>query len=445
MAVNNVQQDIKLTKAEQEKERQAAAGEQLYYSYPLPENISELKDFAFGSLTWRDVIFLAACELIPVVLMLPFSVAIPQWLCVVIGLVIGLPFAFLSIKHVFTGDLPFEERLKISIAEFGESNLLNWDKTKKPDGSYVESSSQSFVPQVEFSADRFTLLPRNQGGFSVMELAVDDISQAKNTDLVGVVNSFKRMLDALIQDTDCTPIQIMLKSVPKNLSEYIESAGHHVNEIRMKNHPIAAARAEDYQALLERLDQEKAFYYRYYIVVTYREDAEHVGEDTMNTASVKRAKLKEKGMNPLNKRAKVAQQTDFDIGMTEEERKKKLRERQRSAEFGEKRTLDALSRRVSIVENMARDLGSSHTAVKPRSLTQHDIAKLIYECYNSDDKNIVDTILEQALDEKTTMYSADLYHDFPDLFSLKKKKKMSIAESAARAGALTTQEKAGMR
>lgn len=435
----DVQRDIKLTKAEKEKEAQASAANELYYSYPLPANISELKDYAFGMLTWRDVILICACELIPIVLMLPFMALIPQWLCVLIGALIGAPFSFLSIKHIFTGDLPFEERVKIALSERGKSNLLNWDKTKNPDGTYVDSSTQSFVPRILFTEDKYMLLPGNQGGFAVMELAVDDITQAKNTDLLGVVRSFGRMLDALIQDTDCTPIQIMLKSVPKNLSDYIESAELHANEIRMRGKHIEAARAEDYVALLDSLDKEKAFYYRYYIVVTYREDAENVGNETMNTASVKRARLKEKAVSPLNKKAKVAKQMEFDVGMTEEERKAALREQQKAAEFSPKRTVAALERRVGIVENMCRDLGSSHTAVKPRLLSRHEIAKLIYGCYNTEDKNVVDSIIDQALDEKETMYSPQIYHDYPELFALKRKKSNRMSEYQ-KSGALSSMD-----
>ena len=437
----DVQRDIKLTKAEKEKEQQAAAAEQLYYSYPLPSNISELKDFAFGGLTWRDIICIGACELIPVVLMLPFGAVIPQWLCALIGALIGLPFSFLSIKHIFTGDLPIEDRVKIAIAERGKSNLLNWDKTKKPDGAYVDSSTQSFVPQLRFVSDKnYFLLPRNQGGFAVLELAVDDITQAKNTDLVGVVNSFKRLLNALIQEEDCTPIQIVLKSVPKNLSGYIETAELHTNEIRMRNRNVEAARAEDYVALLDSLDKEKAFYYRYYIVVTYREDAEEVGNETMMSASNRRKMLQEKAASPLTNKAKLAKEADFAVGISEEERKAMLKEQQRANKFGPLITAKKLERRVMSIEGLCRDLGSSHTAVKPRILTQHDVSKLIYECYNSEDKNVVDAVLDQALIEKDVLYSSQMYKDYPELFALKKKKRDRMLE-AQRAGALSSMNK----
>ena len=437
MAESDLQKDFKLTRAEREKEVQAQAAQQLANEWPLPSNISEMKSFAFGSLTWRDVLLCGACELFPVLLMLPFGGVIPQWLCVVIGIVIGLPFSFLSMKHIFTGDLPFEERVKIALNERGESNLLNWDKTKNPSGAYVESSTQSFVPQLDFSEDNYAILPNNKGGFAIIELAVDDMTQSKNTDIVGTVNSFKRMLDALIQDTDCTPIQIMLKSVPKNLSAYIDKADERAAQIAMRDKPIAAARAGDYSALLSFLDQEKAFYYKYYVVITYREDAEHVGEDTMNTASVRRQKIRDKGMNPLNKKAKIAQQTEFEVGMTQEERKQALRERNKDAEFGKRRTKDALERRVGMAVNMLRDMGSTHTAVKPRILSKDEAAKLIFECYNTEDKNVVDSVLLQALESKSTMFSQDMYRHYPELFSVKKAKTDATLD-AQKAGALGT-------
>ena len=423
MAEASVQRDLKLTKAEKEKEQQSAAYQELMYSYPLPENISEMKSFAFGNFTWRDVLLAGGCEAAGIVVLLPFQFFVPLWLCVIIGVVLGMPLAFMSIKHVFTGDLPFEDRVKISLSEKGQSNLLHWDKTKGVNGKYVDSSTQSFVPEIEFTEDNYSLLPNNEGGFAVIERAVDDITQAKNPDLVGVVNSFKRMLDALIQDTDCTPIQIMLKSIPKNLGEYIDNAVQRSYEIEADGKVIEAERAMDYARMLDMLDNDRSFYHKYYIVITYRKDAEKVAEDTMNTVSVRRKKIADKGLNPLNKRAQLAIDANFTVGMTEEERRRAMKEMNKEAEFGRIRTREALERRVNTAVNMLRDLGSTHTDVKPRLLTQHEIAKLVFECYNSEDKNIVNSVLAGALINKDTIYSAAMYREYPDLFSLPRKPK----------------------
>lgn len=441
MAENSVQKEIKLTKAEKEKEQQAAAYQQLMYSYPLPDNISEMKSFAFGNFTWRDVILAIGSEFVGIVLMLPFQFFIPLWLCVIIGALISLPLAFMSIKHVFTGDLPFEERVKIALSEKGQTNLLHWDKTKDTNGRYVGTSTQSFVPEIIFSDENYSLLPNNEGGFAVIELAVDDISQAKNTDLVGVVNSFKRMLDALIHDADCTPIQIMLKAIPKNLREYIDLADQRSIDIESDEKYMEAERAADYADLLRALDNDHSFYYKYYIVITYRKDAEKVAEDTMNTVSVRRKKMADKGLNPLNKRAKLAADTNFTVGMSEEDRHRAMKERNKEAEFGSLRTREALERRVGATVNMLRDLGSTHTDVKPRLLTQHEIAKLIFDCYNTEDKNVVDDVLEGALQQKDTIYSASMYRNFPELFSLPKKKRtIDKTLQAQKAGSYTTRE-----
>lgn len=410
----DVQRDLRLTRAEKEKEKEAQAGAELYDDWPLPKNINSMKDFAFGKFTWRDVAFICASELIPIVIMLPFQMVIPQWLCLVIGAVLGLPFAFLSIKHIFTGDLPFEERLKIALNERGESNLLNWDKTKQ-NGEYVDSSTQSFVPVVEFDEDDFIMLPNNQGGFAVVEISVDDMSQAKNSERLSTVKSFKRLLDALINDSDCTPIQILLKSVPKNLAPYIEKADDDCYRIETENKHVAHYRAEDYKYYLQAIDKEIEYYYNYYVVVTYRADAEDVGKDSMKSASVRRMELREKG-NPLQKRAEIAAETDYEIG---EDRKAKNRELAKDNRFGRKRTKVALERRVNIVMNMMKDLGSTHTDVKPRLLGKQEVAKLIFQCYNDTDKNTIDDILEQALEERNTIYSKKMYEDFPEIFDPK--------------------------
>ena len=49
MAESSVQRDFKLTKAEREKEIQAEAARNLAQEWPLPNNLSDLKSFAFGS------------------------------------------------------------------------------------------------------------------------------------------------------------------------------------------------------------------------------------------------------------------------------------------------------------------------------------------------------------------------------------------------------------
>lgn len=437
---DSIQKDMKLTRAEKEKETQRQAYDELMYSYPLPENIGDMKSFAIGSLTWRDVIFVVVSEGVPVLIMMAFSTLIPQWLCIVIGVVIGLPFSFLSLKHIFTGDLPVEERVKIALSEQGKTNLLNWDKTKKADGEYVDTSTQSFVPQLIFSDDSYILLPNNKGGFAVIELTVDDMSQAKNTDLVGVVRGFRFLLNRLIQENDCTPIQIMLKSVPKNLRGFISSAEHAVDEIRMKEKYVEAERADDYAALLHALDMDVAFYYRYYIVVTYREDAEHVAEGSVNTASIRRDKLKEKAMSPLNNKAKRARSADFAVGLSEEERKAYLRELNRETEFGTKNTKAALERRVDTVANSIRELGSTHTEVKAHLLTKAEMARLVYECYNTEEKNALDSILMGALEDKDTIYSVSMYKEYPELFSIRKKLKTGAASHLQKNGMLQSRD-----
>lgn len=127
--------------------------------------------------------------------------------------------------------------------------------------------------------------------------------------------------------------------------------------------------------------------------------------------------------------------------MTEKERKQMLKETAREAEFSPQRTKLALERRVGTVINTFRDLGSTHTAVKPRLLNKHEIAKLVFECYNSEDKNIIDSVLNGALEEKTTLYSKQMYKDFPQLFPRPtKKKSLNATEQIQKAGALRTRQ-----
>ena len=416
MAENNVQKNIQLEKAQREKEFEENAYAELNEHKILPKNISSMKDYAFGKFTWRDVAFVFACELIPVVLTLPLQAVMPQFLAVFIGLALGAPLSFLSIRHVFTGDLPIEERIKISLGERSQNNLLNWDKTIQ-DGEYVATSTQSFVPVVEFDENDYIFLPGDKGGFAVLKISVDDMSQAKNSEKLMSLNGFHRMLDALVNDRDCIPIQILLKSVPKNLSEYVNTADECRMRILSENKMVAAVRAADYMGFLQGLDEAVGYYYDYYLVITYREDAEEVGNDTMNSPSVRKKKLSEgKILNPLNKRAQIAAEAEYDIGA---DRKKQNKELARSANFGRLRTQKALDRRVTTVMTMIRDLGNTHTEIRAELLSKHEITKLIFECYNDTDKHTIDAVIGQAMESRSTIYSTNMYQDFPDLFNPK--------------------------
>ena len=200
----------------------------------------------------------------------------------------------------------------------------------------------------------------------VVELTVDDMNMAKYTETRQVVNNFNTMLNGLIQDSVCIPIQIMLKSSPKNLSTYIDDAISDADRLEEEGKYIMASRADDYAAMLTDLDQETAYYYDYYIIVTYRKDAEGVGDSTMKSAKVTREQLKEKA-NPLRKKQELVSNMDFAIG---EDRKKKIKEMSRTSEFGKKRTLAELEHRIQKVYAFLRDMGSTNSEVKPRILSK---------------------------------------------------------------------------
>ena len=108
---------------------------------------------------------------------------------------------------------------------------------------------------------------------------------------------------------------------------------------------------------------------------------------------------------------------DFAIG---EDRKKKIKEMSRTSEFGKKRTLAELEHRIQKVYAFLRDMGSTNSEVKPRILSKNEIAKLFFQCYNDSDKNTIDSIILQAINEKDAIFSSNIHKDFPNLFPEKK-------------------------
>lgn len=408
-----VKEDLEQLRTEKEKEEQETAAEALYISYVLPRNVNDMKDYAWGRFTWRDVIASIAALGIPVVFMLLFQAFIPQIACVIIGIILGIPPLILVNKHMVTGDLPIEERIKISLHDRGERDLLFWDKTKN-NGEYVSTSTQSFMPTISFT-DNIAIRP-NEGGFAVVKITVDDMTFQKYTDSLKVLSGFAQFLNALLNDVENIPIQILIKSNQQTLNDYIDRAVDNVTRASMNNKPIMSVRAEDYAAALIDMDSTITYFYDYYIILPYNKDTETVGNDSMKSASVQRERIKEKA-NPF-KRKTGADQMDFEIG---EDRKKKIREFNRDSEYGEIRTKQILSMRLQKVLNFIGDIGTTKSEVKAKVLTAKEIAELFYEVYNTQDKYTISSVVEAALNRKDVVFSPDVYRDFPDIFVYERK------------------------
>lgn len=438
--------DIKRGKSEAEKSREQTALQELYQPYPLPSNVSDMHAYVFMKFTLRDIIVLCIAFLVPILLTLPLQMAIGQIPQMILAIILGLPLAFIGNRHMFTGDLPIEERIKIAMSDRGANNLMHWDKTKK-NGAYVDTSTQSFVPQISFTRNNFVMLPYGQGGFSVIEVTSDDIEMAKNSDKRNIVESFHKMLDHLVTDTECVPIQIFMKSVPVDIRQYITDTEDNYSRIRQERKYTMAARTEDYWSMLYGFDSEISYSYAYYIIVTYRKDAEKVGDDTMNTMGNRRQKLQE-NMNPLARRQKALAELDHEIGVSDAE---KLRATMRENEFGPGNTLTKLTRRTSRILNDLNNIQSGESQVKAQVLTREEIAKLFFECYNDSDKNTVAEVIDQAIPQpyimacpgvggedfpskQDTQYPNQMYEDFPDLFHVEFKQIPVLDEPKMRGG-----------
>lgn len=402
--------ESKIRRTEAEKRRQKKALSDLKRAYPLPKNISDMKSYAWGRFTWRDVIVSSTCLGVPVTLMLAFQAVLPLFACVLIGMVIGIPLVFVANKHVFTGDIPIEERVRIYVRNAGRSNLLSWDKTKM-NGRYVPSSTQSFVPDVTFD-DNYAMLRGNKGGFAIIQLDIEDSTMSKYTEQLQILMQFVSMLNQCIDSQRAIPIQIYLQSSLVRLQGWIDNAMDDIMDIGAAGKPTMWARGVDYLSLLTLHDNATRYMYKYYIVITYREDAEGVGDATMDTVSVRRERLKERA-NPFRKKMEAAQSVDFQIG---DDRKAKSKEFMRASEFGMARTMAELDSRVPKIANAINQVGSTNTSVTARLLGKAEAGRLFYEFFNETDKYASIPVLTQALEDKEALWSDSVYHDFPQVF-----------------------------
>lgn len=399
----------------QEREAQRQAEMRLSTQYELPENMSEMKSFAWGKFTWRDVIFAGGILLVMVVLTLPLQGLIGQIPALLIAIGLSLPGIYLALRHHLTGDMPFEQRLKISMDNWGKPDLLVWDKTIK-DGLYVGSSTHDFVPAVSFVGDGVGILPGSTGGFSVLRISTDDSDFIKPTEILQIRSGFTFLLNKLNNDTNNIPIQIFLKSSRQDLSEFVKNAESDIFRIEDNDKDgtqlIKRDRARDYASYLMGIQQSDHFYYDYYLVVTYREDAEDVGNDSINSASVNREKMLNKA-NPFAKKQKVQENVEVELG---ESRAKAMAEARAEAPFGEKNTRNAMDKRLETVVQAIRASGTTHTAINAEVLTKEEVAKLFFQCYNNDDNPSLDRVIEQSVNQKDAIVSTTVRRDFPGLF-----------------------------
>lgn len=409
--MSDVSEQISLQNAEKEKQQEIAASDELLRQYSLPKNISDMKSFAWGRFTWRDVIVGGASFLVPIMLMMAFQRLIPTYICVLIGVAIGIPFFIIGEKHLFTGDLPIEEKIRIYIENAGASNLLSWDKTKL-NGKYVPSSTQSFVPDVFIDKNDYVMVNGGHGGFAIDQIDVEDSTTAKAIQKLSLYNNFKAMLNQCIDSQKEIPIQFYMQATLVPLQNWIANSVEDLKALNNTDKTTMQARAMDYFGVLNALDMQERYTYKYYMITTYRDDAEGVGDKSMNTSSVRREQLKENA-NPFKKKMDAAAAVDYQIG---DDRAKKTKEYLKANQFGQLRTKIELDQRLMKTENAVNLIGSNHLGVQARKLKSADISKLFYEFFNATDKYTATPILQQALQPKVALYSKTVYDDFPDIF-----------------------------
>lgn len=409
--MSDVAEGLSLQKTEREKRRQSEALAALNRPYSLPKNISDMKSYAWGKFTWRDVIVSGACILFPCLIMMGFQAFIPTYVCLIIGVAIGLPLVFLANKHVFSGDLPIEQQVAIYLRNAGQSNLLSWDKTKL-NGAYVPSATQSFVPDIRIERNDYALINGNHGGFAIDQVDVEDSTMAKYTDQLMLYQQFCSTLNQCIDEQKEIPIQIYMQSTLTPLKGWLSNTIDAINDMSGASTVVKRDRALDYLGLLGRFDSLEKYSYRYYVVTTYRDDAEGVGDKSMNTTSVRREQLKE-NINPFKKKMEAADAIDYQIG---DDRSAKTKEYMRASQFGMTRTNAELDNRLLKIESAIDTMGSTHTGIQARRLSSSDVSRLFYEFFNDTDKYASVPILQQALDPKVTLVSKDVYKDFPDMF-----------------------------
>lgn len=404
--------------ADLEQEREAARA--LRAAYELPRNISDLKAFAWGTFTWRDLFVCGGILLAAYVLTMPVQALAGQFVGIVLALLLAAPLLFVALAHHWNGDLPIEDRIVIAMDNWGKSDLLVWDKTMMG-GSYVGTSTHDFVPQVTFHDNGIVTLPNNGGGFSVLRVLCDDSDYAKPTERIRMRNGFADLLNTLIPPERAgIPIQILLKASRQNLTPYLEAARGDLRRIEAEGDPAAPSagqimrtmRAGDYVAYMERKAAADVFFYDYYLVVTNREDAEEVGNESLKSASVTRQRLID-SMNPMSKREEAAKNVETDVG---ESRKEAIREAMAQNEFSEQNTMVTVEKRTRDVMNSIKRSGSSNTALSSAMLSREEVAKLFYQCYNADDGVPLDSVIEQSLFPKSALASDVVHRDFPDLF-----------------------------
>lgn len=419
-------EDIRERKSEKFTTAEEQSSMALHTRYLLPYNISDMRQYAFGKMTWRDVIVssivLALCIGFGYVVFTPF---IGSALGMLIGVLLAIYPVFLVNKHSLTGEPPIEDRIRIYLDAKDHHTTMCWDKQRTRSGLYESTSTQSVVPDVSFgdddTQDNFVYVNGDHGGFSVLSVEPDDESSFKENDKLSIFRQFQNMLNSLATERECIPIQLVSHAEQMNLSTFVENAeedvrriGRDVDERQRFRRPLMESRAEDYQVLVAEQNSRTMFTHRYYVVVTYRDDSEDIGSEsiTKRSAQLRRQKMLDKA-NPLKKSQDRASNIEFDIG---DDREAKVSAATRENKWTRRKTQAALLRRTTTVMDRLSSIGPTPTCVRVTQLDRMEIAKLFYACYNTVDKETVDAVVSQALDQRPVQTSQLVYDDFPDLF-----------------------------
>lgn len=274
-------------------------------STPIPRAIANFENLIWKDLSMRDVIVIAAVALVAALVSRIPPNPVAQ---LVVAALIAIPGLVLSLYHLVSDADRIEVILKRKIAYHSHIHDLTWRKEYEDIGDgYMGDTTQSVFPRFTVDENGYLRFDRSEGGGGAALIAIEasDYVMRRGDEQRATIGGWYSFLEGIARDG--IPVQVVVKSVPLDLSGEIEGL-----TLRRDAFPEGSALRRAAEFHLEDLDELQnggyvLFEKRYYMVIPYLPGREGAGRASLGYG-VGLAGEQLKANNPLSRFLKRKQQ-----------------------------------------------------------------------------------------------------------------------------------------
>lgn len=339
----------------------------------IPGKIADMQNRVFGPLTFRDIGFLMASVALSAVTFTMLS-GVNTWLAALGAVFTAAIILGVGFIHLIMDIEPLEKYIVTWYGFESSAKEMTWKKEIVDErGYYAANSTQSFFP-FNIDQDGILFYHDNGGGALLLKVEGVDYQLLSEAERDVIIATFGDFIDKIK-----FPIQILIKTTPIDLREYISQAKKDLEKNRPHENLYNAT--NDYWVFLQQYQSADFIFNKsMYLVLPYTPSGEIAGNQSLGIASAASTDSL-KSNSPLNKLFKKNEKTkegELDLSV--------LREKEYSKEF----TRKTLVERSQVVLSFISGLNG----VNSRRATLPEYVELFYYFFNVHESTIR-TILDR--------------------------------------------------